>query len=113
MSRFNAKKLSYEVVEVKGIEMLFNTLRIDKRSLPEGLHFYEIRHDDDGEGIPCEIGEWILVNHFGTLISKEPLELTKSSKIENAYCDLEEEEFNFTGIPCTLDEYVNNTYKEG
>ena len=34
-----------------------------------------VRHDDECRGIPCEIAPFVMVNHWGTIILAEPLEL--------------------------------------
>ena len=36
---------------------------------------YDVRHDDECRGIPCEIAPFVMVNHWGTIILAEPLEL--------------------------------------
>lgn len=36
---------------------------------------YDVRHDDECRGIPCEIAPFVMVNHWGTIILVEPLEL--------------------------------------
>ena len=56
---------------VRGKEFLFTDIRIDRR-LPEGVYLYEVRESDEGYE-PCEISQGILVNFYGTLISKEPI----------------------------------------
>lgn len=89
MARLNAREELWEKVEVLGKECLFVDLRIDRNTIPEGYYMYEVRHTDNDWGEPAEIGEWILVNFFGTLLTKEPFELEKSDAINNAYLWLE------------------------
>lgn len=51
---------------------LFTSLRVDSRSVPVTYHKYDIRGtDDDGGGSPVSINHTVIVNHFGTLITKE------------------------------------------
>lgn len=38
---------TYEVTKLDWIEVLFTNSRIDRRTVPEGLHCYDLRHDDD------------------------------------------------------------------
>ena len=64
----NAIKEIYDRVEVLGEKMFFTCGRIDRSTVPVGLHVFEVRHDDDCMGIPCQIADWIWVNHWGTLI---------------------------------------------
>ena len=42
---------------------------------PDGLYAYDVRHDDECRGIPCEIAPFVMVNHWGTIILAEPLDL--------------------------------------
>lgn len=58
MKRVNAALEDFELVEVFGRPMLFTCLRVDRATVPEGYHVYEVRHDDDGDGIPCQIGKY-------------------------------------------------------
>ena len=72
------KTEKYEAVTVFDIPMLFTCERIDHKTIPEELFVYEVRHDDDCQGIPCEINRYIMVNHWGTLISFKPLLIIES-----------------------------------
>ena len=38
---------TYEVTKLDWIEVLSTNSRIDRRTVPEGLHCYDLRHDDD------------------------------------------------------------------
>lgn len=59
----------FEDVTVLGHPMLFTCLRVDRDTVPQGMYMYEVRHDDDQQGEPVQIANWIMVNHWGTLIS--------------------------------------------
>ena len=68
---------------------------------------YEVRHDDYGRGDPCQIGKWIMVNHWGTLISNEKLKLIPDQKMNNAYLNIDaERDWNYEGVSITLQEYM-------
>lgn len=66
-------------------DMLFTCSRVDRQTVPKGMYLYEVRHDDFGRGDPCQIGEWIMVNHWGTLISNEPIKLVPERGRNNAF----------------------------
>lgn len=103
----DARKETYEEVTVLGKPMLFTSLRVDRSTVPQGMYLYEVRHDDDGRGDQCQIGNWILVNHWGTLISNEPLKLIPVPHRDNAYLDIDpEKDWNYEGIGSTLKEYM-------
>lgn len=81
----DARKERFELVEVFDRPMLFTCLRVDRNTVPKGLYLYEVRNDDDQCGIPVEIGRWIMVNHWGTLLSATPIKLEPNRYNNNAY----------------------------
>ena len=98
MLRVDAKETCWEKVEVLGREGLFTCLRVDRNTVPEGWYMYEVRHDDECQGEPVEIALWVMVNHWGTLLVKEPFDLEKSQITNNAYlCIDQEEDWNYLG----------------
>lgn len=66
---------SYEVIKLFGKKVLFTSERIRDSDLPKGFYKYEVRHDDECQGIMCEIAKRIFVNHWGTILSKEEIDL--------------------------------------
>ena len=107
MYREDATKEVFEEVTVLDKPMLFTCLRIDSATVPKGLYLYEVRHDDDMRGDPVEIAKWIMVNHWGTLISNEPLPLTPSRSVNNAYLNIDpKKDWTYEGRDCTLAEYM-------
>ena len=97
----------FEKITLFGQPMLFTNLRCDRETLPKGMYMYEVRHDDDGRGDPCEIANWIMVNHWGTLITNKPIRLEPSERISNAYRDIDpEEDWNYEGSVTTVKEYM-------
>lgn len=105
--RQDAMKEVFEEVTVLDKPMLFTCQRIDRATVPKGLYLYEVRHDDDMRGDPVQIANWIMVNHWGTLISNEPLKLTPSKTVNNAYLDIDpEKDWNYEGAEATISEYM-------
>lgn len=109
--RLNAIEEKYEIVTVLDKPMLFTCLRIDRKTVPKGLYMYEVRHDDECQGIPCQIANWIMVNHLGTLITNEPIDLNDKAS-NNAYLNITEDDFNYEGIECTIEEYIEQYSSE-
>ena len=72
----------YEEITVCGKPALFTNFRIKRDTVPDSLYVYDVRHDDDCRGIPCEIAPFIMVNHWGTIILAEPLELPNDGRRE-------------------------------
>ena len=106
-NRNDAMHEQYERVTVLGLPMLFTNSRIDQKTVPKGLFLYEVRHDDDQQGDPVQIGKWIMVNHWGTLISNKLVKLEPSPSIDNAYRDIDpEDDWNYEGEEETIQEYM-------
>lgn len=100
-------KEEFEVVAVLNHPMLFTCLRVNRECVPDGLHVYDVRHDDDQQGLPVQIAKWVLVNHWGTLISDKPLDLIPNQAGTNAYLDIDpEEDWNYEGFCMTVQEYM-------
>ena len=96
----------YEEITVCGKPALFTSIRIKRDTVPEGLYAYDVRHDDEYRGIPCEIAPFIMVNQWGTIILTEPLELPDDGR---RYID-EDTDWNYAPLdgesttnhkPCT------------
>ena len=66
---FNAMTEHYEEITVCGKPALFTSIRIKRDTVPDGLYTYDVRHDDECRGIPCEIAPFVMVNHWGTIIT--------------------------------------------
>ncbi len=69
-----ADSLIYEEVRFLGIPALFTSLRVSGDSVPEGMHRYELRYDED-TCEPCQAAKNILVDHYGTLLTSRPVQL--------------------------------------
>lgn len=107
--RVNAMTERFENVTVFGIPMLFTCLRVDRSTVPDGLYVYEVRHDDDQQGDPVQIANWIMVNHWGTLISNKHICLQPNSYNTNAYRDIDpENDWNYEGFESTVQEYIED-----
>lgn len=107
---FNAMTEHYEEITVCGRPALFTGIRIKRDSVPAGLYAYDVQHDDECRGIPCEIAPFIMVNHWGTIILAEPLELPDDGR---RYID-EEADWNYSPLdadhtPCkTVQDFQNH-----
>ena len=103
----DVRKESFEEVTVLGVPMLFTAMHVDKSTVPKGLYLYEVRHDDEGRGEPVQLGNWILVNHWGTPISSQPVKLTQVPYRDNAYRDIDpEKDWKYEGVETTLKDYM-------
>lgn len=71
----DAKLDTYEEIGLLGKKVLLTTARINRSTVPEGIYQYELRHKDEDWCDPIQIGEAVLVNFYGTVLSREPIEL--------------------------------------
>jgi hypothetical protein len=77
LSRPNCNELQYEQIKLFDRDVLFTPWRVDKSTLPKGMHLYEVQHDDEQKGTICAIADSIRVNFWGTIISNQPIHLEK------------------------------------
>lgn len=76
-------------VNLRGKEIYVTDKRIKKIEEREGLNYYHIRHSDEDWGEPYSIEQRVLVNHFGSVVTKDNLDEFIS---ENDYMELSDEE---------------------
>ena len=105
--KVNAAEESFELMELFGKTVLFTNMRVDRSTVHEDLYVYELR-DEDCTGDICEIKPFIMVNHWGTIICKEPIEL--DPKWNSKFVD--EGDYCYLGDTAKLDEYLNTDYSE-
>lgn len=101
--RLDARTEKYETIEFFGIPMLFSNFRLDRSTVPKGMHLYEVRHSDYEDADPVEIRDYVLVNFWGTLLSRKPLRLDERGcrYVRNG------DDWGFTGESCGLHEYMD------
>lgn len=101
--RYSTKELHYERITILGYKALFTNERIIRDTVPKGWCLYEVRHDDECQGIPCEIARWILVNFWGSLLMRDKLsEIEK----EGYLCISEEDWIDDSAGYYLLSEYL-------
>ena len=82
---FHAMTEHYEEITVCGKPALFTSIRIKRDTVPEGLYAYDVRHDDECRGIPCEIAPFIMVNHWGTIMQAAEFAATHEGMCADCY----------------------------
>ena len=75
MSRYDADRLTYDEVTIFDRPALFTECRIDRATVPEGVYRYELRHGDADWGEPIELSRSLMVNFYGTVLTREPFQL--------------------------------------
>lgn len=101
----NAKEERYELVMAGEYLVLFTNARIDRDSVPKELFCYDIRHDDECQGIACEIKRFVLVNHWGTILSKNEIPMPEGYLIL-------EEDIDYLGVTMDIEEYLKEDMKK-
>lgn len=88
-----------ELIEFAGQTAAFTEFRITDADIMKGLHSYHLRHDDDGNF--CALEKCVTVNHGGTIITKEPIDLG-----ENGFIPINEDNYpNFLGETISSHEF--------
>lgn len=109
ISRLEKESISAEkqqAIEIFGMKALFCNTRLARKEIPEGLYRYELREGEHGEFSTIE--ERVTVNHMGTVLTKEPIDLGK-----NGYLELDEETSpNFLGYDETIEEFLGEEQTE-
>lgn len=105
MKGLDAKIEQYELVEIDENLVLFTNMRLDRNTIPEGLFCYDVRDSDALDGSIAELKPFVMVNHWGTILSKEPFPLNKlESYYPNDWC--------YLGESITLAEFQDETTKQ-
>ena len=66
----DARKESFDLIQLDGTVCLFTNDRIDRSTVPDGLQCYDVRDSDQTDGSFAEINRFVLVNHWGTILCK-------------------------------------------
>ena len=103
--RYDAEKITYDEVTLFGVPAIFTEYRIDRTTIPAQLHLYEIRHEDEDWGRPCQLAKGILVNFYGSLLTRHPIELPDSG-----YLDFNAEDLRY---PDVIDSTNLETFLKG
>ena len=72
---YDAQKVTYQEVTIIDRPALFTECRIDRATVPEGVYRYELRHGDEDWGEPIELSRSLMVNYYGTVLTREPFQL--------------------------------------
>lgn len=97
----------YQEIELFDKLGLFSNGRIARDNLPEGVYCYDLRGSDYDPGDPVCVEERVVVNHAGSVLMTEPLELTEDGRLMLT----EEKGLNFTGDFSTLSQFCRNRGK--
>ena len=89
----------YELIDLFDKPALFTNARITDEDIPKGMYCYHLRHGDDEYFSTIE--KRVTVNHSGSVITKEPIDLGEQGYISFT----EDTSPNFTGEIMSLYEF--------
>ena len=98
----------YQEIELFDKPGLFSNGRIVRDNLPEGVYCYDLRGSDYDPGEPVCVEEQVVVNHAGSVLLIEPLELAEDGRLMLT----EEEGLNFVGGFSTLTQFLQEQRKD-
>ena len=98
----------YQEIELFDKPGLFSNGRIVRDNLPEGVYCYDLRGSDYDPGDPVCVEERVVVNHAGSVLLTEPLELAEDGRLMLT----EEEGLNFVGGFSTLTQFLQEQRKD-
>ena len=98
----------YQEIELFDKPGLFSNGRIVRDNLPEGVYCYDLRGSDYDPGEPVCVEEQVVVNHAGSVLLTEPLELAEDGRLILT----EEEGMNFVGGFSTLTQFLQEQRKD-
>ena len=93
---------NYDLAEIDNRLVLFTNMRLDRDTIPDGIFCYDVRGSDNPVGEVTEIKPFIAVDHWGTILSKEPIPL-------NEYGSCYPDDTNYLGESMSLAEFVAAT----
>ena len=100
---YKAKDVYWLPLVLRGTRGYFSDVRIDRGSIPIGFSLWELA--DDGDGVPCRYRQGIMINFYGSFITKENLPVDDSEWL-HGYIDSEEECYFGAGYSMRLEQII-------
>ena len=98
----------YQEIELFDKPGLFSNGRIVRDNLPEDVYCYDLRGSDYDPGEQVCVEERVVVNHAGSVLLTDPLELAENGRLMLT----EEEGLNFVGGFSTLAQFLQEQKKD-
>ena len=64
----------FELIELFGKPALFTDERLKPTDIPDGLFLSHVRGDDETSGGFASLEPRVIINHTGSIITKEPID---------------------------------------
>lgn len=104
----NIEDENFDLVELFGQPALYCGGRMKDADIPQGLHKCDVCGDDETTGGFAGLSPHVLVNHFGTIITNEPLDFGEDGHIQLT----EETAPNFMGNALTFGEFMRGDFEQ-
>lgn len=103
------KNMTVSLYDLKGVHVAYLDLRIDRNTIPEGIHVYDVRKGDYYLG---SVEDAVMVNHSGTMFTKEPLKMFHPDDAVYIYLDDDNEPwYSLDAVDkVTLEDFVRGNY---
>ena len=99
-----------DVYLINGVRAGYIDVRIDRKTVPDGIYVYEVRDtSDDGGWYIGNVEDFVLVNHAGTFITTKPLTMLHPDWLSRGvYLDLSDnnEPFEYLGDIASLRQFI-------
>ena len=99
MTGVNVQSEEYESFFILGPDALFTNARLDRTTIQDGLYAYDLRDECDGN--INELKDFVAVNHWGTVLVKEPI------KGADEGVQIKADDYNYLGDSMTIDEFMS------
>ena len=96
----------FELIEILGRPALFTDLRLGRKDIPRGMHLSHFRGDDETTGGFVQLAPGVLINHTGSVITKEPVDFGEKGYINLGAGDAPV----FTGREYTFSEFMEDGF---
>ena len=99
----------FDLVVIFDKPVLFTCERLNRNLPIDGVTYYDIRHDDECRCDMAQLKDRVMVNHWGTVISKErfePREVGGKIFTTAEGIDMDEGDYNYLGETLSVSEYL-------
>lgn len=102
--------MTVSLYDLDGVQAAYLDLRVDRNTLPEGIHAYDVREGDYYLG---SVEDGVMVNHSGTMFTTEPLKMPHPDDAVYIYLDDDNEPwYSLDAIGnVTLEDFIRGNYR--
>ena len=103
------KGMAVALYDLGGVRAAYLDVRVDKSTLPEGIHAHAVREGDYYLG---SVEDAVMVNHSGTIFTTEPLKMLHPDDAVYIYLDDDNEPwYRLDAVDkVTLEDFVRGNY---